>query len=317
MEEQKNIVEFKAGDTILGVYLTKTVDYKVGSNNSRYVDFTFGDKTGEINAKLWDYSDKGEPLYKENQLIKLKASVNEWQGRIQLKVEKIRVASEEDGYRIEDFVQSAPFPAEDMYAVIEAFIEKIKDKRIRDIVEIIINDNKEKLMYYPAAKKNHHAVRCGLLYHISTMLKTAEKLSEVYPVNTDFLYAGVILHDIGKLTEMATNEIGIITSYTLEGNLLGHLIKGVKVVSDAADKANAGEEISLLLQHMILSHHYKPEFGSPVAPRIPEAELLHYIDLLDSHMYDINRVLESTEQGDFSEKIWTLDNRQMYKYIAE
>jgi 3'-5' exoribonuclease len=112
---------------------------------------------------------------------------------------------------------------------------------------------------------------------------------------------------------MAAGELGIVSEYTTEGELLGHIVQGVKMVDRAAREVGADTEVSLLLQHMILSHHYEPEFGSPKRPMIPEAEVLHYLDIIDARMYDMGKVLSHVEAGSFSDKVWLLHNRKLYK----
>jgi 3'-5' exoribonuclease len=312
--ENKKICQFQKGDTIQGFYLIKSVSLKTTASNSRYVDFTLADRTGEINAKLWDYSGDKDLEFTEGTLIKVRGVITEWQNQLQLKIDRIRRPVEEDGVRLEDFVPTAPHEPEDMLGEIIKAMVGMKNRDLREIVSCILNEKKEKLLYYPAAKSNHHALRSGLLYHITTMLKAAEKIWEIYPfLNRDLLYAGVILHDMAKLEEMDASELGIVSDYTKEGMLLGHIIQGIKLIEEAGRRVGAQEESVLLLQHMILSHHYEPEFGSPKRPMVPEGEVLHYLDILDARMYDMGKHLESVERGSFSEKVWLLHNRKLYR----
>jgi 3'-5' exoribonuclease len=198
------------------------------------------------------------------------------------------------------------------------YLVKIKNGDIKQITGILLNENREKLLHYPAAMKNHHSVRGGLLYHISTMLKMAERVLEIYThLNADLLYAGVILHDLAKIDEMNANDLGIVSSYTTEGILLGHIVQGIKDIERVGSQINADRETIVLLQHMILSHHYEPEFGSPKRPMIPEGEILHYLDMMDARMYDMQKALEAVKPGEFSDKVWLLNNRQMYKPAAK
>lgn len=312
--EIKNISEFKVGDKIDAFFLIRTSDCKTTINGKKYLDFTLADKTGDINGKLWDYEVGDENLYTVNNLIKVRGTVTEWQGSLQFKIDKIRLSKEEDGLNIEDYVPVAPYSSDDMIEILKKYTMKIENKDIKDIVSLVIKNNIDKLMYYPAAKKNHHSIRGGLLYHTSTMLKAGEKLSEIYDfLDTDLLYAGIILHDIAKIEEMDSSELGIVSEYTVEGQLLGHIIIGVNMVESAAKSVGADKEVSILLQHMILSHHYEPEYGSPVKPMIPEAEILHYLDIMDARMYDMKKALLETKEGEFSERIWSLDNKKVYK----
>jgi 3'-5' exoribonuclease len=309
------IKQIEAGRKIEGFYLIKAVDVKTtNSNNKKYMDFTLGDSTGEINGKLWEVTEADEKNYHDNMLVKVRGTALAWQNSMQLKIEKIRPAVEEDNLDISTFVATAPYAPEEMYETITGFIDGMQNKDIKAIVSLMLEDKKDKVMYYPAAKKNHHAVRSGFLYHISTMLKVAEKLSQVYTfINTDLLYAGVILHDLAKMEEMDASELGIVSDYTVEGQLLGHIIQGVKNLEMAAHKVGADKEVVMVLQHMVLSHHYEPEYGSPVKPLLPEAELLHHIDMIDARMYDMKKASSEIKGGEFSERVWSLDNRKVYR----
>ncbi|WZL72941.1 HD domain-containing protein [Clostridiaceae bacterium 35-E11] len=310
----KKINELKVGEDSQGIFLIKSVAIKTSSNKKSFLDMTLVDKTGEINGKLWDCTQEDEEKYVENQLIKVRGNITEWQGRVQIRIDRIRLITEKDQITIEDFVPSAPYKAEIMYQEVLNYIEKIQNEDMHNIVFQMIEEVKDRLFIYPAAKQNHHAVRSGLLYHIMNMLKTAEKLCEVYTsINKDLLFSGIILHDIAKIDEMAASSLGIVSDYTVEGHLLGHIIQGIKKIDAISKKVNANQEISMLLQHMVLSHHYEPEFGSPKKPMIPEAELLHYIDLIDARMYDMTKVLSNTVPGQFSEKVWVLENRKLYQ----
>lgn len=316
--DNKKIKNLQAGDSVQSFFLVKAADAKTTNNNKNYLDLTLVDQTGEINAKLWDHNSEEGPQYLPNTLVKIKGTTNEWQNRLQLKIEKIRVATAEDGLEIGDFVPVAPYSPEFMYAEIERYISKIKNQDMHNIVESIVTANREKLLLYPAAKQNHHAVRSGLMYHIMTMLQMGDKASQVYVgLNRDLLFSGIILHDIAKTAEMNASELGIVSEYTIEGELLGHIIQGIKMIEQTATMLGADQEVSLLLQHMILSHHYEPEFGSPKRPMIPEAEILHYLDMMDARMYDMGRVLGNVEEGKLSEKVWLLNNRKLYKPIMK
>jgi len=307
------VSQFKTGDLINGYYMIKSVIYKTSNANTHFLDFILSDSTGDINSKLWNYTDSSD-LYSDNMIVKIKGVITDWQSQKQLRIEKIRITNEQDSVNIEDFVPVAPYKPETMYHEIIQYIGEIKDDQIKGIILDILTDKKEKLMYYPAAKSNHHSIRSGLLYHIMTMLHMAEKFADIYPLlNKDLLYAGVILHDIEKLEEMNANELGMVDHYTTEGILLGHIIQGIKTIDRVGYKLQIDQETILLLEHMVLSHHYEPEYGSPKRPMIPEAEILHYLDIIDARMFDMNKVMNTLEEGDFSEKQWLMHNRQLYK----
>jgi 3'-5' exoribonuclease len=178
----------------------------------------------------------------------------------------------------------------------------------------ILNIYKDKLEFYPAAKSNHHSIRGGLLYHIQRMLAASKALCDIYKnVSTDLLYTGVILHDIAKIEEMNSNELGIVTEYSKEGELLGHITIGVNIVHEAGKELGLDPEAVLAVKHMILSHHYEADFGSPKKPCFIEAELLHYIDMIDARVYDMEKAIKDIEKGTFSEPVLSIERRKIYR----
>ena len=302
-------------------FMAKTTVIKVGSNGKQYLDITLGDKTGEISGKKWDVSDAEYPMLKaipEKSIVKVKGVVTEWQGQLQMRVQSIREVKPEDDQNICDFVKAAPEEPQEMYDYIYATAESMQDSDLKRLCVKVLTDNKEKIMYYPAAQKNHHAQLAGLLYHMKRMLMTGEGVCSVYKnLNRDLVCAGVILHDMEKLNEIESGTDGIATGYSFEGQMLGHIIQGVKKLDSLAIELDIPREKAIMLEHMILSHHYEPEFGSPKKPLFPEAEVLHYLDILDARMFDMESALEATEPGSFSDRVWTLDNRKLYKPEGE
>jgi len=308
------IKEFSIGEEITEYFLVKDKNVKTSSANKAYIDFTFQDISGEINAKLWDVKGDIEKIYCPGEIVKVNATVTKWQQTPQLKIIKIRAADSSDTIDYAMFIPSAPIPADTMYNEILFYVNKMESKDIKKLTLAVLEIYKEKLMYYPAAKSNHHAIKSGLLFHIIRMLRTGDALSDIYKnINRDLLFAGIILHDIEKINEMSASELGVVETYTKEGQLLGHIIMGIKVIDEVAKELKVDPEISLLIQHLILTHHYEPEFGSPKKPLIPEGELLHYIDMIDARMYDMNKALRDTETESFTEPVFVLDRRRLYK----
>ena len=208
-----------------------------------------------------------------------------------------------------DYIKAAPEDAAEMYDYIYSRAAAFEDKDLRNICVKQLTDNKEKLMYYPAAQKNHHAEMAGLLYHVKRMLMMAERACEVYTnLNRELVMTGVILHDMEKINEIDSNELGISTGYSFEGKMLGHLVQGVRTIDRLAAELDIPREKAVMLEHMILSHHYEPEFGSPKKPLFPEAEMLHYLDMVDAKMFDMQEAVEKTEPGCFQRQ--SVDSRQ-------
>lgn len=315
-KNQKKIQELKSGDKIDVFALVKNYNIKKTTAGKLYVDMNLVDKSGEINAKIWDNPKESEEILISNSILKVRGEVLEWNGTLQLKVNKIRALLENENINLSELIPSAPIEPNEMLIEVMGYADKIRDIQIRTLVNNIIEKYSNKLLFYPAAKKNHHSYRGGLLYHVLRMLRTGEQISIIYNVlNTDYVFAGVILHDICKILEMDSDELGVVSDYTMEGKLLGHIIQGIKEIELEGEKIGLDKEKSVVLQHMILSHHYEPEYGSPKKPMTIESEILHYLDIIDARMFDFENVLKATEVGEFSDRVWVLDNRNIYKPI--
>lgn len=301
--------------------MVKGFAVRIGGNKKPFLDVTLGDKTGELPGKQWDITEADIETYKdiaEGDLVKIKGTVTEWNGSKQIRVGKLRKSQPADNLLIMDYIKAAPEPAEEMYTFVKEQVDQMQDKDYQAVCLALITRNKEKLMYYPAAAKNHHAEMAGLLYHVKRMLLSAQALCGVYKgLNRDLVVAGVIIHDIEKLNEIDADVLGIASGYSFEGQMLGHLVQGVKLIDRLGGELGLPEEKKILLEHMILSHHYEPEYGSPRKPLFPEAEILHYLDMIDAKMYDMEEALRMTQPGCFSEKVWTLDNRKVYKSLGD
>ena len=311
------VSNLKTDEEITTYLMVKTIALKVGSNRKTYLDLVLGDSSGEINGKKWDIADEEIPgleRIKEGNIIKVRALVTEWNGMKQLRISRIRLTGAEDELEISDFVKAAPEKPEDMYEYIYSIAESLTAHQLSDLCKKMLTDHKEKLMYYPAASKNHHAEMAGLLWHIKRMLMLGDKACQVYTnLDRDLLLTGVILHDTEKMTEILSNELGISSGYSFEGKMLGHLVLGVRELDRVCEEMGIDTEKKVMLEHMIISHHYEPEFGSPKKPLFPEAEMLHYLDMIDAKMFDMEEAVSKTEPGEFSDRVWTLDNRTIYR----
>lgn len=298
-----------------GFCLVKSATVRQNVKGTDYLDLILADCEGEAVAKLWDYNRALHGEFNPGDIVKVRGSINMWKDVEQLKVEKIRKATDEDHVDMSDLLPCAPFDPQWMYDELFQLTETFSDNDLKRLVQFIMKDNKEKLLYYPAAVKLHHATRGGLLHHSWSIVQLASHVAEQYPLlNTDLLYAGAILHDIGKLSEIDSNELGIASAYTNAGNLLGHINIGVSIVAKTAELLDIPEQTALLVEHMILSHHGTAEFGSPKPPMFPEAEVLSDLDLMDSRLYEMFSASESVQAGGFSERQWALENRQIFNH---
>ncbi len=197
--------------------------------------------------------------------MKVAGDILNYKGRIQLRVKQIRVANENEVTDISDFVEKAPVKKK-IWLKITQYIFEMRNPNIQRLTRHLLNKHQNEFLDYPAATKNHHEFVSGLAYHVVSMLDLAKAISNLYPsLDKDLLYAGVILHDLGKVIELSGP---ISTTYTLEGNLLGHISIMVNEIGKAADVLQIDAEEVLILQHIVLSHHGKAEWGSPKPPLV-------------------------------------------------
>ena len=315
------IKDLKKDEEFVDFFMVKSVSVRKGSNGKDFLDILVSDSTGEIAGKKWDVCAEEIPTLEaiaEGDLVKIKAGVTEWNGMKQLRVLRIRKAVKEDKLEMTDYVKAAPEAPLDMYNFILGKAQEFEDEDLKKLSIRLLTDNEEKLMYYPAAQKNHHAELAGLLYHMKRMLMTGERVCEVNKnLDKDLLLTGVIIHDIEKINEIESNELGISPGYSFEGQLLGHIIQGIKTIDKLTLEMDFPREKAIMLEHMILSHHYEPDFGSPKKPLFPEAEMLHYLDVMDARMFDMEDALAATQPGEFSERVFSLENRRLYKRNEE
>ena len=294
------INELKPGDegVVIEALINRVVVGKTnGANRSTYLSITLQDATGTIDAKLWNATNEQVEKLVMGCVVQVKGDVIKYNEDRQMKIIKIVVASTEPQEQVK-FLKSAPQTGEELVKEIYTFIERINNLKLNQLVKALFNEHVEKLTIYPAASKNHHEYVSGLAYHTCSMLRIADALARLYPsLNRDLLFAGITLHDLGKTVELSGP---VVPEYTIEGKLLGHIMN------------IEGEEVTLL-QHIILSHHGKNEFGSPILPQIKEAEVIYLIDNMDARINMLDKALETVEPGGFSKRVFALENRAFYK----
>ncbi|BAQ08663.1 3'-5' exoribonuclease [Bacillus sp. OxB-1] len=311
----KKIMDYKVGEPVDIYLLIKQATRGITQQGSPFMTLILQDKSGDIEAKLWDTTDQHAATYTAASIVKVGGEIHEYRGKNQLRIKSIRPAKEDEGVSISDLVPSASKTKEVLYEELMQYFFEMKNPHIQRITRHLLKKHQSRFMTYPAATKNHHDYVSGLLDHVVSMLKLGKAIAELYPsINKDLLYAGIILHDIGKVVELS-GPVG--TQYTVEGNLLGHITIMVNEISIAAMELEISGEEVMLLQHMVLSHHGKEEWGSPKRPMLKEAEILHYIDNIDAKMNMLDRALGKAEPGEFTERIFPLDNRSFYKPTFE
>lgn len=311
----KKLLDHKVGEPVDLYLFIKQSTKGVTQQGSPFMSLVLQDKSGDLEAKLWDTGEEQERLYAAAEIVRVGGEVHEYRGKNQLRIKSIRPVKAEEGITMSDLVPSAEKSKEDLMDELMQFFFEMKNPQIQRITRHLIKKHQEAFMMYPAATRNHHDYVSGLLDHVVSMLKLSKAVADLYPtLNKDLLYSGVILHDIGKVIELSGP---VAAHYTVEGNLLGHISIMVTEIAKAADELDVSGEEVMLLQHMVLSHHGKEEWGSPKRPMLPEAEMLHYIDNIDAKMNMLNRAMSKTAPGEFSERIFPLENRSFYKPTFE
>ena len=313
------IKDLKPDDShrIVDRYLVRNADIRDGNKGKKHLYMTLADSTGDIQAMKWSLTPDEITSFsriKAGMIITISGRCNEHQGKLQIVIDNIKGRAKEDTYDRNDFFKAAPESPEAMYEYILDRINSFEDEELKELCLSYYESEKDRLMFYPAAMSNHHAEYAGLLYHVKRMMMMGERACEVYTfLNKDLLLAGVALHDIEKLNELNSDENGVVPEYTFEGKMLGHLVMGVASIGERCNALGIDHEKCVLMQHMALSHHYEPEYGSPKKPLFPEAEILHYLDMTDAKLFDMEDALRYVKPGEYSDKVFTLDNRKLYK----
>lgn len=316
MSTRVNIADMTIGQTYTNVFLLKQHTVKNTKNGTAYLDMVIQDKTAELPCKLWTIPESLDvKTLSDSDFIVLQVLVEDYQGNKQGKVQNIRRVKPTDKFDKSELIPLAPEDPEKMYQEIIDTIMSFNNIQLQKLTLKIMQDNKEAFITMPGAKSMHHAVLSGLIYHTLGMLRTAKAICSVYPtVKKELLFTGVIVHDIAKLKEFATGPVGLVTDYTVSGKLLGHIHMGARYVANVCEELNIDEELKILIEHMILSHHGIPEHGSAVTPMFLEAELLHLCDRIDSRVYMYNEAVKDVPEGEFSPKVFGLDNKQIYNF---
>lgn len=298
-----SIGEMAPGMDIQGFYLLSEANVKTSSKGGNYLAGKLSDKDNSIDFKMWDYqSDIHEHV---GAVIKIRGQVSAYNGASQLVVERIRLAEPGDPYSLADLVPSAPINADSEFALVQSTLEGLKDPVYKAIALAAMDRMKDDFKKIPAAKTMHHAFLNGLLMHTSNMMKQAAAISDIYGdlINRDLLIVGTLCHDMGKRKEFAFSQIGLVTDYTIPGQLIGHLVMGAQEIAEIAKELgiDPNSEKVLLLQHMLLSHHGQPEWGAAVEPKLMEAEILSHIDVIDARIEVYREMLLTTPVGEMSD----------------
>ena len=285
----------RENQSITGYFVAGSKQVRAKKDGTRYFAVTLGDRSGNIEARVWDAADAGD--FEPGEVVKVRGQVCRYNEKLQINIDKIRRAAANE-YQLGDFVPQSERNIDQMWAELEAWVAGFTDPHLQALLQSFLRDPEiaTALRQAPAAKGMHHAWIGGLLEHILSLLGICDLAAGHYAgINRDLLLTGVILHDIGKLREL---RWGTSFDYTIEGQLLGHITIGLGMIeARIAAIPDFPPAKRILVEHLVLSHHGKYEFGSPKLPMIPEAILLHYLDDLDAKMQTVQVEFARSEAG--------------------
>lgn len=302
------VTDLKDGDIVDEVFLVADKQLRANRNAALYLTVDLRDKTGVLNGRMWNVTEESCQHVVTGGFVRIRGKVQLYQGTLQLILTHID-AVPPSGVDLEDFESMTSAKVEELLSELRAILLGFENPQLRTLMECFLLDDAlmALLAETPAGVKAHHAYRGGLVEHVVSLMKVARKICEVYvDLDAELLLAGVFLHDIGKLRELSV-ETGFV--YTDEGQLLGHLVIGVEMLSEKIRQVEQltgspfDNELAWRLKHMIVSHHGTYEFGSPRLPMTPEAVALHLIDNLDAKLHEFFRSIQDDPN---SGSHWTL-----------
>lgn len=307
------INQMKKDELFEGFYLIKRAELRKTRAGKDYLSFTFQDDSGEISGNLWDAQPYNVKEFVAGKVVFMKGRREVYNGMPQVNQISLRNPRDGEPNNPSDFKEKSPIDVLDVKEYLEQMMFKIENATWQRIVRALYRKFDKEFYTYPAAKTNHHAFESGLAYHTATMVRLADAISDVYPdLNKSLLFAGIMLHDLAKVIELSGPDN---TEYTVKGNLIGHIALIDEELTKVIVELNIDddkEEVTVL-RHVILSHHGLLEYGSPVRPRIMEAEIIHMIDNIDAEMMMMMTALGQIDHGEMTSRIFAMDNRSFYK----
>ena len=313
MSKKLFIKDFKEGQSIIDYFLVNSKKILTTKNGNKYMSLVFQDKTGLIDGKIWDEKEYEERNITSNDFVKIEADVKTYQDNLQLNVKRIKKIGTEE-VDISDFIPHSAQDTNQMLKELREISKEVKNPYLLELLDKFFEDEefKKKFRQSPAAKQIHHVYIGGLLEHTLSVVKICSFLAKKHysNINFDLLITGTILHDIGKIYELSHPPA---IDYTSEGRLLGHILLGFKIIQDKINSIpNFPENLQMLLQHLIISHHGQYEWGSPKLPQTIEAIILHYIDDLDAKLNSIKQLMNLEIN---SEDSWTAYHKTLGRKI--
>jgi 3'-5' exoribonuclease len=321
MSEFPRLSELQPNDEVLTTLLVHAKEIRQKKTGEPYLSLTLGDRTGEIDAKMWDNVTEVMNAFERDDFIKVKGRLQVYNKRLQLTIHKLR-RLEESEVDLADYLPASKRDREEMLAELRQIGASLQNPHLRALVECFLSDEELAGRYQraPAAKYIHHAYLGGLIEHVISLCQLCRLAASHYAsLDVDLLLAGAILHDVGKIYELAYERS---FGYSSEGQLVGHIVIGLRLIEQKLRQLpDFPARLRSLLEHLVVSHHGTLEFGSPRVPLFPEALVLHYLDDLDAKMDCMRAIVEQDRQV---EGHWTAYNTSLarvvlkkLKYLAE
>jgi len=302
-----NCIQFE-NKVITSSFVVVSKQVKPKKTGEPYLALTLGDRSGLIEAKMWDNVDDALNAFDQDDYIKVKGLINKYKNRFQLTIHKLRRLGDSE-IEFADYLPKTTKDIGELWQTLSGFVESFENHHLKALVQAFMADSEiaEAYRNAPAAKTLHHAYIGGLLDHVVSLFKSCDLIARNYPqVNRDLLLTGAFLHDIGKIQELTYNRS---FSYTTRGQLLGHMIIELEMLQEKLKAfPDFPDELKTLVEHLIISHHGEYEFGSPKLPMFPEALMLHYMDDLDSKMESMRAHFEREAELD---NPWTSYNSSL------
>jgi 3'-5' exoribonuclease len=269
---------------ITSTFVVVAKQIKPKKTGDPYLALTLGDRSGQLEAKMWDNVEEVLEAFEQDDFLKIKGLINKYKQRFQLTIHKLRKLGDSE-IEFDDYLPKTTKDVGELWQTLTTFITTFQNQHLKSLVQAFMADPEISAAYRnaPAAKTLHHAYIGGLLDHVVSLFRSCDLMCKNYPqINRDLLLTGAFLHDIGKIHELTYNRS---FSYTTKGQLLGHMIIELEMLqAKLALQPGFPEELKTMVEHLIISHHGQYDFGSPKLPMFPEALMLHYLDDLDSKM---------------------------------
>jgi 3'-5' exoribonuclease len=284
--------------TITTTFVVASKQIKPKKTGDLYIAMTLADRTGQIEAKIWDNVHEVLDAFDQDDFVKIKGLLNKYNNRFQITIHKLRKC-EENEIDFSDYLPKTEKDVDALWQTVREFVDSFQNPQLQALLRAFMSDAEIEFRYKnaPAAKSLHHAFVGGLLDHVVSLFRSCDLVSRNYPsIDRDLLLSGAFLHDIGKLHELSYSRS---ITYTTSGQLLGHMIIELEMLhAKILQVPGFSDELKILLEHMIISHHGHYEFGSPKLPMFPEALMLHYLDDLDSKMESMRAQFEREADSD-------------------